>query len=40
MGFDMGMPPDSGSPEGICKSRLRLVNDSDVHRFVELNAVK
>jgi hypothetical protein len=40
MGFDISVPPDSGSPEGICKSSLRLVNDGDVHRFVEPNGEK
>jgi hypothetical protein len=40
MGFDIGIPPDSGSLDNICKSSLRLVNDGDVHRFVALNAVK
>jgi hypothetical protein len=40
MGFAISIPPDSGSSDSICKSSLRLVNDGDVHRFVELHAVK
>jgi hypothetical protein len=40
MGFDICIPPDSASPDNICKSSLRLVQDGDVNRFVELNAVK